>query len=259
MPRDLSFEGTPFLVNDGGPLSDDVILLPSGFGREVLLEVARRRATACGDDVFLHTGGERLRVSPNPALPPQATTDFREKAYYAVLPTSIAGVTETDEVWDRARYFTAWHAAEKGFEPFVKGSWDPRWHRLCGPSEVTRFLRAGHRSALRNGLLAAPDGAPEMYRRLSWYRSMQTAWEGGWLRTDWRAWLADVACDGALVPEDVRRVVGRIHSEETAKSGTSPMTYGQALELQLPHLFDRLDRRALDAGTREAFLAFHVA
>lgn len=236
-PPPFRFPGTPCLIVPESTLQDRIILLPRHLPEHRLVE-ARDRATGHFQRPAL------LLSSSRQPLPP-------EKPCYRIEAATSVGATETDETIERARWFTAWHCFHKGFAPLGKVAEEHR--------ETLRFLRLAHESARRNHLLALPEDGDELLRRLAWYESLGEAWQGGWLRRPWRAWLTEVAIDCGLLDREAVRAVNRLHGENAAQPGATTATFGQALEKGLPDLFARIDRRILQGNTRESLIRFHVA
>lgn len=259
--------GYPYLLVHREKNRDDIEVLPDRLSPDTLEAVARQRTIASESPATLVLGpAEAVRLdrdSPEPrrvAPPPPA--EFLTVRIDGAVPTV------TDGVLYRLRHLYAWHSYHRGFEPLVAppstagGSrivGDRRLLTLLQPDEVTRFLRVAHGVASRNRLLELPEQGDEFLSRLSWYRDLATAWRGGFIRKAWRAWLVDVATEADLFPADAARAVARVHGQEASRPGADADSFGQAFARELPDLFGRIDKRALESATREAFIGFRVA
>ena len=123
-------------------------------------------------------------------------------------------------------------------------------------TEITQFLTLAHRVAAKNKLFKLPKGGNQMIATLSWYQTLQTAWIGGWLEKQWRAWMVETAIAAHLFPKEITRAVFTVHSIEAAKPGARPEFFGQALAREFPNLFSHLDTTRLEQQTRENMISF---
>lgn len=237
-PTPFRFPGTPCLVVQESNLQDRIILLPRHLPTDRLAKARNRAAEHFGNPVFLLTGEDEP--------PPPGKPCYRIES---AAPTT--GLTDTDESLHRRRWFEAWHCFHKGCAPLGKVTDEH--------GETLLFLRLAHESARRNHLLALPEDGDELLRRLAWHDTLQPAWEGGWLRRTWRAWLAEVAIDCGLLDRETVRSINRLHGINAAQPGATTASFGQLLEKGIPDLFAHVDRRILQGNTRETLIRFNVA
>lgn len=269
------FDSYPYLVTHLDHHRIHLRLLPQGTPDNRLLDLAQHQSLVSNRRVKLALTEDNITCFEKGQQTPQAMSPLpASRLIWLGHLENEKKLTQTANLCLRWRYFHAWHSWERGYSPLftrkiTKENLEhpptrPSEMKVCqttcfqclNTTEITQFFTLAHRVAAKNPLFKLPEDGNQMIATLSWYNTLQSAWIGGWLKKQWRAWMVETAIAAHLFPKEISKAVFAVHSTEGAKPGARPEFFGQALAREFPNLFAHLNTTRLEQQTRENMISF---